>query len=183
VLSLPEYRRFRPAQPQGPTHVRPLRRHWHAQQDESLCIAHGAQLPRLSAGLLQLGQVQQNALVNPVQRQAFAPSPTIRHYAPEVIEGLCSYVPAPDANPEEALVLYFIIFHALSVWELQHAQLPNLYPLHKGIASPTLAEAYHIRVPGSAPSLGDRSPGRPSIQVDFPEAAVLWLRPLLERYR
>jgi len=121
-------------------------------------------------------------IANPVRRQTAAPVPTIRHYSPEVIRELCSYIPAPDTNSVEALVLYLIIFHALSVWELQHEQLPNFYPFHKGIASPTLAEAYHIRVPELPLSLGDHPPGRSDIQAKFPVEAASWLNPMLERY-
>jgi integrase len=121
-------------------------------------------------------------IANPVLRKAPAPSPTIRHYTPEVIKNLCTYIIAPDAHPVEALILYLIIFHALSVWELRHAQLSNLTPLHGGIALPSLAEVYHIHIPKPEPSLGDRTPGRPNVQVSFPIQATQWLKPLLERY-
>lgn len=121
-------------------------------------------------------------ITNPVQRKVPAPSPTIHHYTPEVIKNLCPYIIAPDAHPVEALILYLIIFHALSVWELRHAQLPNLTPLHGRIALPSLAEAYHIRIPKPEPSLGDRTSGRPNVQVSFPTQAAQWLKPLLERY-
>jgi hypothetical protein len=104
------------------------------------------------------------------------------HYCPEVIRELCSSIPAPDADSVEALVLYLIIFHALSVGELQHAQIPNFYPLHKRIASPALTEAYYIRVPGPPQSQGDHSPGRSDIQEKFPIEAASWLNPMLERY-
>jgi hypothetical protein len=121
-------------------------------------------------------------IANPVQRNVQVPNPTIRHYAPDVIKNLCTYIISPDAHPVEALILYLIIFHALSVWELRHAQLPNLHPLRQGIALPSLAEAYHIRIPKPEPSLGDHTPGRPNVQVSFPTEAAQWLKPLLERY-
>ena len=33
-----------------------------------------------------------------------------------------------------------------------------------------------------APSLGDRTPGRPDVRLDFPAKAASWLKPLLERF-
>ena len=122
------------------------------------------------------------AVINPVQHRVVAPSPTIRHYPLEVIRALCEYVAAPDAEPTEALVFYLIIFHALSLWELQHAKLPVVVPLREHIPPLRLAEAYYIIVPQPKPSRGNRSPGRPNIRLDFPHAAAPWLKPLLERF-
>ncbi len=119
---------------------------------------------------------------NPVQSKTPAPLPTIQHYPPEVIQQLCVYITSPDAEPVEALTLYLIIFHACSVWELQHAQLPTVFSLHQDIPPPTLAEAYYVVVPKPLPSLGDRSPGRPDVRLDFPAKAAPWLKPLLERF-
>src|SRR5207247_3918204 len=82
----------------------------------------------------------------------------------------------------EALTLYLIMFHALTVWELQHAQLPTVFSLRQDISLPGLAEAYYVIVPKPAPSLGDRSPGRPDVRLDFPAKAAPWLKPLLERF-
>jgi len=127
-------------------------------------------------------KINRMVITNPVQRKVPAPNPSIEHYSPEVIKDLCSYIPAPDADPVEALILYLIIFHAFSVWELRHAQLPTLYPLHDGVRLPTLAESYYMLLPKPAPSRGDHSPGRPKVRVDFPAEAASWLRPLLERY-
>ena len=79
-------------------------------------------------------------------------------------------------------MLYLIIFHALSVWELRHAALPTVLPLRKDIAAPTLAEAYYVNVPKPAPTRGDRSPGRPDVRLDFPVKAAPWLKPLLLRF-
>lgn len=121
-------------------------------------------------------------IVNPVQRKTPAPSPTIQHYPSEVIKQLCGYITEPDADPVEAFILYLIIFHALTVWELRHVTLPTVLPLHKDMALPGLAEAYYVIVPRPAPSLGDRSPGRPDVRLDFPAKAAPWLKPLLERF-
>jgi hypothetical protein len=127
-------------------------------------------------------RINRMAVVNPVQRKTPAPAPTIRHYPPEVIKQLCMYITTPDADPVEALTLYLIMFHACSVWELQHAQLPTVFSLRQDIAPPRLAEAYYVIVPKPAPSLGDRSPGRPDVRLDFPATAAPWLKPLLERF-
>src|SRR5258708_20649862 len=91
-------------------------------------------------------------------------------------------VRAADADAVEALVLYLIIFHGISVWEVQHVEITTILTLHKDIQQPGLAEAYYVIVPKPAPSLGDRSPGRPDARLDFPTKATPWLRPLLDRY-
>ena len=121
-------------------------------------------------------------IVNPVQRKTPAPSPTIQHYPPEVIKQLCGYITDPDSDPVEAFILYLIIFHALTVWELRHVRLPTLLPLHRDMDLPGLAESYYVIVPRSTPSRGDRSPGRPDIRLDFPAKATPWLKPLLKRF-
>jgi hypothetical protein len=121
-------------------------------------------------------------IANPVQRKTAAPEPTIRHYPPEVIKQLIAFMTTPDADPVEAVMLYLIIFHALSVWELRHAALPTILPLRQEIATPTLAEAYYVNVPKPAPTRGDRSPGRPDVRLDFPAKAAPWLKPLLLRF-
>jgi hypothetical protein len=120
-------------------------------------------------------------LVNPVQRKMAAPSRTICHYPVDVFKRLCAYVTAPEADPVEALVLYLILFHALSTWELRHAEIPALLPLHEDIPLPSLAEAYYLIIPKPAPSRGHRSPGRPDSYLTFPPGAERWLKPLLER--
>ena len=121
-------------------------------------------------------------IANPVQRKTAAPEPTIRHYPLEVIKQLIAFITTPDADPIEAVMLYLIIFHALSVWELRHATLPTVLPLRQDIAAPTLAEAYYVNVPRPAPTRGDRSPGRPDVRLDFPVKAASWLKPLLLRF-
>ncbi len=74
------------------------------------------------------------------------------------------------------------MFHALSTWELQHAQLPTVFSLRQDIPIPSLVEAYYVIMPKPVPSLGDRSPGRPESRLDFPAQAASWLKPLLERF-
>jgi hypothetical protein len=119
---------------------------------------------------------------NPVQSKVPAPSPTIQHYSLDVIKQLCEYMRAPDADPVAALILYLVIFHALTVWELRHVTLPTFLPLRQEIPLPGLAESYYVIIPKPEPSLGDRSPGRPDVRLDFPAKAAPWLKPLLNRF-
>lgn len=128
--------------------------------------------------------LKMNRLVisNPVQSKVPAPSPTIKHYSLDVIKQLCAYIRAPDADPVEALALYLVIFHALTVWELRHVMLPTFLPLRQDVTVPGFAESYYVIIPKPEPSLGDRSPGRPDIRVDFPTKAASWLKPLLNRF-
>ena len=125
---------------------------------------------------------ERKALINPVQRRVVAPSPTIRHYLPEVVKALCEYILEPNSEPLEAIVLYLIIFHALSVQELQQAQVPSVIPLNNTISTPSLAEAYYLILPRPKPTKGRVSPGRLSVRLDFPALASDWLKPLLNRY-
>jgi len=121
-------------------------------------------------------------VVNPVQRRVAPPEPKIQHYPQEVVEKLCTYILDPNADPVEALVLYLIIFHGLSVWELQRAEIPTLLPLQETIPHPTLDEMYYVIVPRKKPSKGDHTPGRPSPRLDFASVAEPWLKPLLKRF-
>lgn len=126
-------------------------------------------------------KINRLVITNPVQHKTPALAPTISHYPQDVIEQLCTYIVEPNADPVEALMLYLIIFHAFSVWELRYAEIP-IYSFHKGDPLLKLAETYSVIVPKNTPSLGHRSPGRPYVQLDFPSHAETWLRPLLERF-
>jgi hypothetical protein len=127
-------------------------------------------------------KINRMVVTNPIQRKIPAPHATITHYPPDVIQKLYTYVVSPDADPLEALTLYLVLFHALSVWELQHVQVPTLLSLHEDVPLPTLADSYYVIVPKPDPSLGDRSPGRPDIRLDFLPRAEPWLKPLLQRF-
>src|SRR5688572_15500077 len=80
--------------------------------------------------------VLENPLANEVSKQTFTAmnergemieiSDSIRRYDDDVVERLCRYMVSPDADPEEALVLYLIIFHLLTVTELCKAKIPSL---------------------------------------------------------
>jgi hypothetical protein len=96
--------------------------------------------------------------------------------------GVCST--EGDINAIEALVdaCRDDVAAALSVWELRYARIPVVRPLRQGISVPSLSEAYHLIVPKPSPSLGDRSPGRPDVRLDFHPSAASWLQNLLGRY-
>ncbi len=103
-----------------------------------------------------------------------------RHYSDDVITRLADYVFSPDAEPVEALVLYLIIFHAFSVWELAHALLPNGEINNAEIVG--LSDAYYVVLPKREPTRRNLAPGRPDRRVEFPDSAADWLKPLLRRY-
>lgn len=126
-------------------------------------------------------KINRLVIANPIKRKVKAPAPTIHHYPPEVLEALAADLLNPEADPTEALILYLIIFHAFSIWELRHAQLPTVSVVNSEISSVTLEEAYYLIVPRPEPSLGKLSPGRPSTRVDFIPELEDSLKPLLRR--
>jgi integrase len=103
-----------------------------------------------------------------------------RHYSDDVVTRLADYVSSPDAEPVEALVLYLIIFHAFSVWELAHALLPKGETNNAEIGG--LSDAYYVVLPKREPTRRNLAPGRPERRVEFPDSAATWLKPLLRRY-
>jgi hypothetical protein len=127
-------------------------------------------------------KLERLCLTNPVQRRVPALPPRIQHYDTETVKRLCAYIVSPDADPVEALLLYLILFHALTVQELRSAQLPNIVALRDAIPDPSLGDAYYIVIPQPPPSLGDKRPGRPDPQLVFPAQAAEWLQPLLNRF-
>jgi hypothetical protein len=81
---------------------------------------------------------------NPVQSKVPAPSPTIQHYSLDVIKHLGDYLRTADTDPFEALMLYLVIFHTLTIWELRHVTLPTFLPLRQDVTLPGLAESYYV---------------------------------------
>ena len=111
-------------------------------------------------------------------------SDSIRRYDDDVVERLCRYIVAPDANPEEALVLYLIIFHLLTVTELCNAKIPSLVAAAetpKGNCDHEKDFEYLV-LPVRKRSRGRPVPSRDGPIMKFPKEAAYWLRPLLERY-
>ncbi len=123
-------------------------------------------------------------LINPVDQRDQLPKPSIQHYPPEFVERLLEYAASADSDPVAALMLYLVLLHGLTEWELRHAQLPNLVPFGSDALKSGLADTYSMIVPRREPSVGDSSPGRPgrSELLEFHESVAPWLKPLLERF-
>lgn len=108
----------------------------------------------------------------------------IRRYDESVIEKCCAYIVSPHADPEAALVLYLIIFHLFTSAELRDVRIPSLVT-----ALPNLPRGVHkksdyefLYLPARKPTRGKRCSGRPSEIIMFPNIALGWLVPLLERF-
>jgi hypothetical protein len=96
----------------------------------------------------------------------------IRRYDDSVVEKLCADIVAPDADPEEAIVLYFIIFHLLENWDLRNLRIP----------SSQAKQFEYLELPMRQVTRGKRSVARKETKVMFHPKALPWLRPILERY-
>ena len=109
---------------------------------------------------------------------------SIRRYDDDVVERLCSYIVSSDADPEEALVLYLIIFHLLTVTELCNAKIPSLVaPGSASSCDMDRAKDFdHLLLPIRALSRGRLSPRRQGPILKFPDKAMRWLMPLFKRY-
>jgi hypothetical protein len=119
---------------------------------------------------------------NPVQCRVRVDEQRITHYSAEVYDRLCAYLKSPEADPEEALALYLIAFHAFKVDELRTAQLAQpVEPLGKR-GAPDLADDYCLVI-APLPRPRARFAGRrPGPRVEFPLEAEQWLTPLLARF-
>ena len=108
----------------------------------------------------------------------------IRRYDDSVVEKHCAYIVAPDTDPEEALVLYLIIFHLLTNWELRNLRLPS--PAkddpHVPLTSNQARQFEYLELPLRQLTRGRRSVIREESKIMFPRKALVWLRPILERY-
>ena len=111
-------------------------------------------------------------------------SDSIRRYDDDVIERLCTYMVSSDADPEEALVLYLIIFHLLTVTELRYAKIPSLAAMTETPQddSNRAKDFEYLLLPVRKRSRGRQSPRREGPVMKFPKQAACWLRPLLVRY-
>ena len=108
----------------------------------------------------------------------------IRRYDDSVVEKHCAYIVAPDTDPEEAIVLYFIIFHLLTNADLRNLRMPS--PAKGDSHMPrTASQARHfeyLELPLPQLTRGKRSVTRKDTKVRFPTKDLIWLRPILERY-
>jgi hypothetical protein len=110
------------------------------------------------------------------------PKEVVRHYEDAVMEKLGEYITSPGADPTEALVLYLIIFHAFSISELRHAQMPTLEAEDGDTLHSSLADAYFVTLKKQEPSRGNHKPNRQGLKVNFNAEASIWLKPILERF-
>ena len=108
----------------------------------------------------------------------------IRRYDDSVVEKLCADIVVPDADPEEAMVLYFIIFHLLTNGDLRNLRIPS--PARDGPQmSLTASQAKHFEyldLPVCQLTRGKRSVTRKDTKITFHPKALPWLRPILERF-
>lgn len=122
------------------------------------------------------------ARANPVQCRVRVGDQKITHYSAEVYDGLYTYLKSHGADPEEALALYLISFHAFKVDELRLAQLAQPVEPHEGRGAPDLADNYCLVIPPRPRPRARFAGRRPGPRVEFPPEAETWLRPLLARF-
>lgn len=108
----------------------------------------------------------------------------IRRYDDAVVEKLCAYIASPDADPEEAVVLYLIIFHLLTNSDLRNIRIPSLIKADRDLPhAPNRAEDFeYLHLPLRKLTRGNRSVTRTDTKIMFPRKALSWLVPVLERY-
>jgi hypothetical protein len=110
-------------------------------------------------------------------------SASIRRYDDNVVERLCNYMASPDADPEEALVLYLIFFHLLTVTELRNAKIPSLVAAENPLGDCDRARDFeYLLLPVRQLSRGRHLPTREGPIMKYAKEAMCWLRPLLEIY-
>jgi site-specific recombinase XerD len=103
---------------------------------------------------------------------------SIRKYNDSVVQELCAYIVAPETDPEEALVLYLIIFHLLTNGELRNLRVPSLTEREVNRD----ADLKYLYLPLREPTLGHRTLRRTNTKIAFPRKALPWLIPILKRF-
>ena len=108
----------------------------------------------------------------------------IRRYDDTVVEKLCAYIVSPRADPEEAMVLYLIIFHALTNAELRNLRIPSLVNAGSGLrdTSPAAEDFEHLHLPSRQISRGNRLLTRTDAKIILAPKALEWLIPILRRF-
>jgi hypothetical protein len=109
---------------------------------------------------------------------------SIRRYDDDVVKRLCSDMVCSDDDPEVALVLYFIVFHLLTVSELCNAKIPSLAAAAEEPPGDCdrAKDFEYVLLPMPKPSRGQRTPRREGPLLKYAKEAAPWLRPLLERH-
>jgi len=108
----------------------------------------------------------------------------IRRYDESVVKKLCAYIVSPEADPEEAVIFYFIIFHLFTNSDLRNMRIPSLLDVGRDLPhASNRAEGFeYLYLPLHQPTRGKRSVTRTDTKIVFPRKALSWLVPLLERY-
>jgi hypothetical protein len=119
---------------------------------------------------------------NPVQCRVREDEGKVTHYSEQIFEKLSAYLKSPEADPEEALALYLIFFHAFKVTELRLTQIPPSVLQADEESSPSLAENYYLLIAPQPRPRANNAGRRPSLQIDLPLEAARWLKPLLARF-
>jgi hypothetical protein len=129
-------------------------------------------------------QLHNIVLENPLRHEVFAHntftamnergemieiSDSIRRYEDKVVERLGHYIVTPDADLREALVLYLIIVHKLTVTEICKAKLPSLAVETRGTCDPAKDFEY-LLLPVRKPTRGQLSRGRENPVLKYPLA-------------
>jgi hypothetical protein len=127
-------------------------------------------------------RLARRALTNPVTEKVTSPAPTIQHYPIEVLRQIGQFIATRDSDPTAALMLYFILFHLVTVRELRHLRLPDVTSLTTRKSLTLLSIDTVLVLPKRVASLGIRHPGRAGGVVRFHRGAEPWLGTLLERF-
>ena len=134
--------------------------HWLSDEAETLCAEHRAPHRAKLFVFFDWLKINRMVIANPVQRKIPAPDPTIRHYPPEVIKQLCSYM---TTRCRPCRSIHVVSHHFPRTFRLGVAACSaSDYPaVASGYRSPTLAEAYYVNHP-KACALARRSLTRPT---------------------
>lgn len=110
-------------------------------------------------------------------------SESIRRYDDATVEKLCAYIVSPEADVEEAVVLYFIIFHLFTNSDLRKLRILSPRRTNGPFRTSSGASSLdYLCLPLRQPTRGQRSLTRTDTKIIFPRKALSWLIPILERH-
>lgn len=111
-------------------------------------------------------------------------SAAIRRYDDAIVEKLCADIVSPNSEPDEAVILYFIIFHLFSNSDLRNMRIALPIKASRNLRqeSNRVKPFEYLYLPSRKPTRGKRSVARTETRVVFPRKAQSWLIPILERF-
>lgn len=111
-------------------------------------------------------------------------SEAIRRYDDAIVEKLCADIVSPNSDPEEAVILYFIIFHLFTNSDLRNMRIFSPVKADRDIphSSNRCKNFEYLYLPLRQLTRGKRSVTRTDTKIMFPRKALPWLNPILERY-